>query len=89
MPESGNLYDIVFVLDITDWYWWNPNTASWVEDATGNFTYNGGDVSKAWSQARISRDPMNSYLRNLILTYGGTMPAVKWYPSFQITKYKI
>jgi len=89
LPASGNLYDIVFVSDITDWYWWNPNTSSWVLDATGNFIYNGGDVSVAWSEARSVRDRLNKNFRSLYLSFAGTMPASKWYPSFQINKYKI
>jgi hypothetical protein len=92
LPASGNLYDIVFVLDVGqygEWYWWNPDTTSWVPDATGNFIYNGGDVSVAWTKARSIRDSLNSQLRQLYLSFEGTMPAAKWYPSFQINKYKI
>ena len=89
LPASGNLYDIVLVLDVQNWYWWNPNTTSWVLDATGNFIHNGGDVSVAWGHARSIRDALNKSIRSLYLSYQGTMPAAKWYPSFQINKYKI
>jgi hypothetical protein len=89
LPASGNLYDIVFVSDVTNWYWWNPNTTSWVLDAAGNFIYNGGDVSVAWQYATQTRDAANKELRSLYLSYANTMPAAKWYPSFQINKYKI
>lgn len=89
LPASGNLYDIVLVSDVQNWYWWNPNTTSWVLDATGNFIHNGGDVSVAWGHARSIRDSLNKGIRSLYLSYQGTMPAAKWYPSFQINKYKI
>lgn len=94
LPASGNLYDLIYVEDHDglgnpEYYWWNPSTLNWVIDAAGNFIHNGGDVSVAFSYAKSQKDTSNKFYLSLMDTFNSVMPTAKWYPSFQINKYKL